>query len=35
MSIMPNFEYLLVMPSGNIKGFNDEETAKDIFPNNN
>lgn len=28
MSIMPNYDYLLVMPSGNIKGFNDEESAK-------
>ena len=33
MSIMPNFEYLLVMPSGNIKGFNDEETAKAYINN--
>lgn len=33
MSIMPNFEYLLVMPSGNIKGFHDEETAKAYINN--
>lgn len=33
MSIMPNFEYLLVMPSGNIIGFNDEETAKSYINN--
>lgn len=28
MSIVPSFQYLLVMPSGDIKGFNDVETAK-------
>lgn len=33
MSIMPNFEYLLVMPSGNIIGFHDEETAKAYINN--
>lgn len=33
MSIMPNFEYLLVMPSGNILGFHDEETAKAYINN--
>lgn len=33
MSIMPNFEYLLVMPSGNIIGFHEEGTAK-AFVNN-
>lgn len=33
MSIMPNFEYLLVMPSGNIIGFDDEETAKAYINN--
>ena len=33
MSIMPSFEYLLVMPSGNIKGFNDQETAKAYINN--
>ncbi len=33
MSIIPKFEYLLVMPSGNIKGFHDEETAKAYINN--
>lgn len=33
MSVMPNFEYLLVMPSGNIRGFHDEETAKAYINN--
>ena len=33
MSIMPSFEYLLVMPSGNIRGFHDEETAKAYINN--
>lgn len=33
MSIMPNFEYLLAMPSGNIIGFHDEETAKAYINN--
>lgn len=28
MSIVPSFQYLLVMPSGDIKGFNDVEIAK-------
>ena len=33
MSIVPNFDYLLVMPSGNIIGFHDEETAKAYINN--
>ena len=33
MSIVPSFEYLLVMPSGNIMGFHDEETAKAYINN--
>lgn len=33
MSIIPSFQYLLVMPSGNIKGFNSESMAK-AFVNN-
>ena len=28
MSIVPNFQYLLVLPNGNVKGFNDLEPAK-------
>ena len=28
MSIIPEFQYLLVMPSGNIKGFDDLDTTK-------
>ena len=28
MSVVPNFQYLLVLPNGNVKGFNDLETAK-------
>lgn len=28
MSIMPSFQYLLVLPNGNVKGFHDIETAK-------
>lgn len=28
MSIIPSFQYLLVMPSGDVKGFDDVETAK-------
>ena len=35
MSIMPSFEYLLVMPSGNIRGFHDEETAQRILATSN
>ena len=33
MSIVPSFEYLLVMTSGNIIGFHDEETAKAYINN--
>lgn len=33
MSIVPNFEYLLVMPSGNIKGFQTESIAKSFVNN--
>ena len=28
MSNIPNFDYLLVMPSGNVRGFEDIESAK-------
>ena len=28
MSIIPEFQYLLVMPDGHIKGFNDLDTTK-------
>lgn len=28
MNIIPEFQYLLVMPNGNIKGFNDLDTTK-------
>ena len=28
MSIIPSFQYLLVLPDGNVKGFNDLEVAK-------
>ena len=33
MSIMPKFEFLVVMPSGNIKGFDDKGTAKAYINN--
>ena len=33
MSIVPSFEYLLVMTSGNIIGFHEEETAKAYINN--
>lgn len=28
MSIIPEFQYLLVMPNGHVKGFNDLDTTK-------
>ena len=28
MSIIPEFQYLLVMPDGHVKGFNDLDTTK-------
>lgn len=28
MNIIPEFQYLLVMPNGNVKGFNDLDTTK-------
>ena len=28
MSNIPNFDYLLLMPSGNVRGFEDIESAK-------
>lgn len=28
MNIVPEFQYILVMPNGNVKGFNDLDTTK-------
>lgn len=33
MSNIPNFDYLLVMPSGNVRGFEDIESAKGYVNN--
>lgn len=33
MSIVPRFEFLVVMPSGNIKGFDTETIAKSFINN--